>query len=290
MKFLMLKNSLLKKPLITNLALLLSCILISSCELGGPPRSQANSKQSARSLEGIGVDEKLGNTIDIGNLEFTDENGSKVKLSQYFDVKQPVILILGYYQCPKLCSLVLNGFSVSARSLEWSIGKEYKVLTITVNPKEGHELAKAKKHNYVKNYGRQSAKDGWHFLTGDEKNIKAIAQQIGFLYKYDPKIEQYAHAALLTFLTPQGKISRYLYGIDFKHNDLKIALLEAAEGTIGTVMEQLLLFCFHYNPDADSYSFTVFFMMQIAGALTLILLGGFLLKFWMKELRNKKSK
>lgn len=287
MKLLMLKSTPLKSKLLTNLLLTLLLLFSSSCELGGPPRSQANSKQSARSLEGVGVDEKLGSKVDIQNLEFTDENGKKVKLSDYFAVKQPVILILGYYECPKLCSLVFNGFSVSARSLEWSIGEEYKVLTVSVNPEEGPELALAKKNNYVNNYGRRSAKDGWHFLTGDEKNVKALADQVGFRYKYDPKIEQYAHAALLTFLTPEGKISRYLYGIDFKHNDLKLALLEAAQGTIGTVMEQLLLFCFHYNPDADSYSFTVFLMMQAAGALTLLLLGGFLLKFWVGQWRRK---
>lgn len=250
-----------------------------------------NSSETPKEFENVGIDERLGEQIDLKNLHFTDENGKKVTLSDYSALNKPVVYILGYYECPKLCSLVFNGFSLSARSLEWSIGEEFEVVTVSVNPKEGPELAKIKQKNYVNHYGRLSAKDGWHFLTGDQRNITALAEQIGFRYKYDPKIQQYAHAAVLIFVTPEGKISRYLYGIDFPHNDLKIALVEASEGTIGTVMEQLLLYCFHYDPDSGSYSFTIFFMMQMAGALTLLILALYLGRFWWKELRGKnKSK
>lgn len=264
--------------------------LLSSCFAEYTQSNSRNSSDTPKDFDEVGVDEKLGQRVAIDKLVFQNEKGKDVKLSSYFSVKKPVILILGYYECPKLCSLVFNGFSLSARSLEWTIGKEYNVLTVSVNPDEDHTLAAIKKRNYVNHYGRLKAGEGWHFLTGDEENIKALAHQVGFKYKYDPKIEQYAHAALLMFLTPEGKISRYLYGIDFTHNDLKLALLEASEGTIGTVMEQILLYCFHYDPDSQSYSFTIFFMMQLAGLLTLLILGGYLFRFWRGQMKTKPPK
>ena len=244
-----------------------------------------SSNKTPKEFEGVGLDEKLGNKLSINSLIFKNEEGKDVKLSSYFSPKKPVVLILGYYECPMLCSLVFNGFTITARSLQWSIGKEYEVVVVSVNSKEGPELAKAKKKNYVNQYGRLSAKNGWHFLTGDEKNIQKLANEVGFKYKWDPKIKQYAHTAVLTFLTPKGKISRYLYGISFKHNDLKLAIQEASNGTIGTVMERLLLFCFQYDPDSDSYSFTILILMEIAGAITMLLFGGYLFRFWRKEIK-----
>lgn len=278
-----LKNSKLTKLIASSFFFLLF-----SSFIGSQGTNSRNSSETPKDFEGVGLDEKLGAKIRINDLVFQNEKGEDVKLSQFFAPKKPVVLILGYYECPKLCSLVFNGFSLTARSLEWSIGEEYEVVTVSVNPKENHELAAIKQKNYVNHYGRISAKKGWHFLTGDERNVSTLADQIGFRYKYDPKIKQYAHAALLTFLTPKGKISRYLYGIDFTHNDLKLALLEASQGTIGTVMEQLLLYCFHYDPDSQSYSFTIFFMMKIAGLITLITLGAYLFVFWRKQIKNRR--
>ena len=276
----------------------LSCLAVlifffSSSFVGNPAASK-NSSDTPEQFKDVGVDEKLGKKIPIENLTFTNEEGKKVKFSSFFKDKKPVILIFAYYECPMLCTLVLNGFTVSAKNLAWSIGKEYEVVVVSINPKEKPEVAKAKKKNYLGQYGRLSAHEGWHFLTGDDKNIKDLAEAAGYKFKYDPKIKQYAHAALLTFLTPKGKISRYLYGIHFKHNDLKLAIQEAADGTIGTVMERLLLFCFQYNPDSDSYSFTVLYIMEIAGILTLLIFGGYLFRFWRREIklarRAKKKK
>ena len=258
--------------------------LLCSAYVGNRGSGNANSLTPPKGFEDVGVDEHLGDTIDLDGLLFVDEQGQEVKLRKYFTGKKPIILILGYYECPRLCSLVFNGFSLSAKSLEWSIGKEFDVINVSINPDEGHKLAKEKKNNYVNHYGRLSAKEGWHFLTAKENSSKKLAEQLGYKYKYDPKIDQYAHSAVIMTMTPKGKISRYLYGIDFKHNDLKLALLEAAEGTIGTTAEQLLLYCFHYDPDANSYSFTIVFLMKIAGFITLAALGFYLIRFWRKEL------
>ena len=284
-----LKSSKIFKAFLYILAFLSFSVFLFKSQTPSSTSSTRNSQDTPKEFEDVGIDEKLGDKVNINFLQFTDQNGEKVTLSKYFGPKKPIVLILGYYECPKLCSLVFNGFSLSARALEWTIGDEFEVVTVSVNPDEGPELAKIKQKNYVNHYGRMSAKEGWHFLTGDERNIKALSEQVGFKYKYDPKIEQYAHAAVLMFLTPTGKISRYLYGIDFSHNDLKLALVEASEGTIGTVMEQLLLYCFHYDPDSGSYSFTIFFLMQMAGAITLLILGSFLFKFWKKEFQKKKK-
>jgi protein SCO1/2 len=240
-------------------------------------------REIPRELKDIGIDEHLGDHLDL-DLVFVDEKGQKKKLSSYITGDKPTVLILGYYECPRLCGLVFNGFSLTAKSLQWSIGDEYNVITVSINPKETFDLAKQKQANYVKNYGRRSAQHGWHFLTGDQENITKLAEQVGYRYKYDKKIKQYAHAAALILLTPKGKISRYLYGIDFKHNDLKLGLLEASEGKTGTVAEQLLLFCFQYDPDAQGYSFTIIRLMKFFGLLTLIVLGAYLLIFWKRQI------
>lgn len=240
-------------------------------------------REIPRELKDIGIDEHLGDHLDL-DLVFVDEKGQKKKLSSYITGDKPTVLILGYYECPRLCGLVFNGFSLTAKSLQWSIGDEYNVITVSINPKETFDLAKQKQSNYVKNYGRRSAQHGWHFLTGNQENITKLAEQVGYRYKYDKKIKQYAHAAALILLTPKGKISRYLYGIDFKHNDLKLGLLEASEGKTGTVAEQLLLFCFQYDPDAQGYSFTIIKLMKFFGLLTLIVLGAYLLIFWKRQI------
>jgi len=266
-----------------KLLCLVSLFHVSTAFLGTPSNKKSSNK-TPKQFEDVGLDEKLGDMVSIDKLVFTDENGKKVKLSKFFSPKKPVVLIIGYYKCPMLCSLVFNGFTIAAKSLNWSIGIEYEVVNISVNPKESYEVAKAKKKNYVNQYGRLSAKKGWHFLTGDEENIKKLTSQVGFKYKYDKTIKQYAHTALLTFLSPKGKVSRYLYGISFKHNDLKLAIQEASDGTVGTTMEKFLLYCFQYDPDSDSYSFTVLLLMELGGVLTLLIFGGYLFRFWRKEI------
>ena len=263
--------------------LLVSCFVVAFVKA---PKSYSI-REIPRELKEVSVEEHLGDHVDL-RLKFTDEEGITRPLSDFITNDKPIVLILGYYECPRLCGLVFNGFNLTAKSLQWSIGDEYKVITVSIDPKEKSDLAKQKKENYVKNYGRLSARKGWSFLTGDQDSIKQLAAQVGYGYKYDKKIKQYAHAAVLILLTPSGKISRYLYGLDFKHNDLKLGLLEASQGKTGTVMEQLLLFCFQYDPDAQGYSFTIIKIMKYFGMLTLLILGAYLLVFWKKQFFRPK--
>ncbi len=235
-------------------------------------------------LDGVGIKENLGGQVSINTTPFTDEFGKQVTLSQYMTDK-PVVVILGYYECPKLCSLVFNGFTNAARSLAWSIGKEYDVIMVSIDPMETSRLALDKKWTYTKRYGRAGADKGWHFLTGEEANIRTLAQQIGFGYKYDPSIKQFAHPAVITLLTPKGVISRYLYGIDYQGKDLKGALSEASNGKIGTIVDRILLYCYQYNPETGRYSLVIMNLMKVMGALTVLTLALFLWIFWRKEFR-----
>ena len=237
-----------------------------------------------REFENVGIDEKLGSSVSIDKLQFTDEEGIKRNFSEYFNPEKPVILIPGYYRCPQLCSLIMNGFTNAARNLKWTIGEEFKTIFVSVDPRETSDLAKDKKENYLKHYGRMSARSGWHFLTGDKDNIEQLMNEVGYRYHYDKTTDQYAHTASLIVLTPEGKISRYLYGIDFKHKDLKLSLLEGSQGKIGTVMEQILLFCFRYDPDANSYSFTIMKILEGLSYLTVfILFFSYMFWFWRQQ-------
>ena len=230
-------------------------------------------------LEGVGIDEKLNQSVDL-NLEFIAENGYPVKLADYFHKGRPVILNLVYYTCPMLCNLVLNGQTASLKAIPWTPGEEFEVVTVSIDPTEHFGMAREKKAVYLSNYGRPAP--GWHFLVDKDQNVKKLADQVGFRYKFDPRQNQYAHAAAIMILTPEGKISRYLYGIKFSARDLRLALTEASEGKFG-VTDRLLLLCFHYDPQARSYVLFATNVMRGGGALVVLILGFVLWRLWRRE-------
>jgi protein SCO1/2 len=232
-------------------------------------------------LKQVGIDQKLDQSVPL-NLSFRDEYGQTVQLSQYFGQK-PVILTLVYYNCPMLCTQVLNGVESGLKELPMDIGKQFNVVTVSIDPSEGHVLAEVKQEMYVGMYGRPGAAQGWHFLTGDEPQIKQLANAVGFRYAYDPDTKQFAHASAIMILTPEGKISRYLYGIQFSSRDLRLGLDEASEGKIGSPVDAILLFCYHYDPHTGKYGLLISHVIQAGGAITLLVLGALVLVLFRGE-------
>jgi protein SCO1 len=222
-------------------------------------------------LKEVGIDQKLNDSVPL-DLTFRDENGQTVKLAQFFGAK-PVILSLVYYNCPMLCTQVLNGLERSLKDVPMDIGKQFNVVTVSIDPTERPVLASAKRALYAGLYGRPGAAEGWHFLTGDEPQIKQLANAVGFRYAYDPQSKQFAHASAIMMLTAQGKISRYLYGIQYSSRDLRLGLVDASEGKIGTPVDQILLFCYHYDPATGKYSLLISRIIKAAGIFTVLVIG-----------------
>ncbi len=235
------------------------------------------------------ITEKLGAQVDIQNLNFKNEEGQPVKLSQFFASGKPVVLTLVYYNCPGLCNFLLNGFTNSVRTLGWTIGKEFEVVTVSISPKEKSDIAKPKKANYLKEYGRLDADKGWHFLTGEEPQIQKLASEVGFGYFYDEKTKEYAHSAGIFVLTPTGKVSRVLYGIDYPNRDLKLSLLEASEGKIGTAFDRFLMFCYQYDPASRGYAFQAMRLVQVTSALMVLVLAVWIGRFWLSQRKLTRS-
>lgn len=225
-------------------------------------------------IEKVGIDQKLGGQVPL-NLEFRDEYGKTVHLADYFGSK-PVILNLVYYQCPMLCTFVLNGLEKALKPLSFSVGREFNVVTVSFNPKETPVLASEKKQTYMKLYSRPGAEDGWHFLTGREDAIRQLAQSVGFRYTYDTASGQYAHAGGVMVLTPQGKIAQYFYGIEYSSKDLRFAMIEASSAKIGTLVDQFLLLCFHYDPMTGKYGFWIMNILRLASLAAFGVLAGFI--------------
>ncbi|MGC1171182.1 MAG: SCO family protein [Candidatus Acidiferrales bacterium] len=232
-------------------------------------------------LKQVGIDQKLNQSVPL-NLTFRDEHGQTVQLGQYFG-QRPVILTLVYYNCPMLCTQVLNGVESGLKELPLDIGKQFNVVTVSIDPSEGHVLAEVKQEMYTGMYGRPGATEGWHFLTGDEPQIKQLADAVGFRYAYDPETKQFAHASAIMILTPDGKISRYLYGIQFPSRDLRLGLVEASEGKIGSPVDAILLFCYHYDPHTGKYGLLISHVIQAGGAITLLVLGALVLVLFRGE-------
>ncbi len=240
-------------------------------------------------LEGVGVTEHLNDQIPL-DLKFVDSNGKKVKLKQYFDGRRPVVLTLNYSNCPMLCSLQLNGLYDSLKRMDWDMGDKYEMITLCIDPLETPERARMTKQKYLKLYRRAGAAEGYHCLTGREENIKKAADAVGFHYKYSAKQRQYLHAAVTIILTPDGRVSRYLYGIEYDPQTLRLSLLEAADGKIGTTMDRFLLFCFHYDAESGRYGPAAFRLMQLGGGLTLVVLvGGFMLLRCREKGKHRKT-
>jgi protein SCO1 len=223
-------------------------------------------------LQEVGLDQRLNAQIPLG-LTFKDESGRTVKLGDYFG-KRPVILTLNYFECPMLCTEVLNGLTSALGTMNFSIGKEFEVVTVSFDPRDTPELAAAKKANYVARYKREGAAAGWHFLTGNEPEISMLTRAVGFRYAYNKAAAQYAHASGIMVLTPEGRLSHYFYGIEYGPRDLRLSLIEATDHKIGSPVDQLLLACFHYDPSTGRYSLAVMRAVRAAGLATLLMIGG----------------
>jgi len=232
-------------------------------------------------LKGVALNQKLNAQLPL-DLELKDETGHAVHLGDYFG-KKPVILTLVYYQCPMLCTYVLNGLVSSLRVLSFDVGKEFEIVTVSFDSRETASLAAAKKTHYLKEYNRPEAVNGWHFLTADQQAIDRLTRTVGFLYKYDPKQDQFAHASGIMVVTPQGRLARYFYGVEYPPRDLRLALVEASENKIGSLADQVLLFCFHYDPATGKYGAYALNLVRLGGIVTVLCLGFFIFRSRYKE-------
>jgi protein SCO1/2 len=229
-------------------------------------------------LENVGIEQHLDAQVPP-DLTFLDETGKTVKLGDYYGHK-PLILNLVYYNCTMLCGEALAGLSSAMRLIKFDVGNEFDVVTVSFDPRETPGMAAAKKKDYVARYGRPNAAAGWHFLTGQPESINALTKAVGFSYQYDAKTNQYAHATAIMVLTPQGRISRYFYGVDFPPKDLRMGLVEASQNKIGNAVDAVMLYCYHYNPETGKYGAMVANILRLAAAATILLLGGLLFILW----------
>jgi len=230
----------------------------------------------------ITIAQKLNTRIPL-DLMFRDETGKVVRLREYFSGKKPVVLDFVYYRCPMLCPIVLDGTTEALTNLKYDIGKEFDVITVSIDPRDKPEDAARMKEKYVKRYGRLGSASGWHFLTAHETAIQQLADAVGFQFVYDSKMDQFAHGAALFVLTPDGRTSRYFFGFEYKPRDLRLAIYEASEGKIGSVVEEVLLLCFHYDPKIGKYSRDALLFARAGGVTTMLALGGFIFVMIRKE-------
>jgi protein SCO1 len=224
-------------------------------------------------LKNVGIVQKMNAQVPV-DVPFVDETGKQVTLSQYLG--KPVILALVYYQCPSLCNLVLNGIVRTTKLLTMTAGSDFDVVAISFDPRETPEIAAAKKQTYVKQYGRAGAENGWHFLTGTEASSRMVADAVGFHYAFDSMTNQYAHASAIILLTPQGRVARYFYGVEYPARDLRLGLTEASSGQISSPVDQILLYCYHYDPATGKYGLVVMNLLRAGGILTILCLAGLL--------------
>jgi protein SCO1 len=268
----------------------LAALLMAACA-SVPAWSQAAPKvqpgdvvpnQKPSILDQVGIDQRLDQQVPL-NLVFNDETGQAVELQQYFGAK-PVILMLVYYQCPMLCTQVLNGFTGAMNGIvKFNIGREFNVVTVSIDPRDKAEDAAAAKKRYLQRYRRAGAAQGWHFLTGKKDQIDALAQAVGFRYAWDPEVQQFAHASGIMLLTPAGHVAQYYYGIEYAPRDIQLGLVEASKGKIGSVADQVLLYCFHYDPRQGRYGAAIFNILRLSALATILALGGFMLIMFRRD-------
>ncbi|MFN0123807.1 MAG: SCO family protein [Blastocatellia bacterium] len=242
-------------------------------------------KDLPEDIRGLQIDEKLNTNVDL-DLTFINEEGQTVTLRDYFSKGRPVVLNLVYYACPMLCGMVTKGVTNVLRDIPWTPGREFEVVTISFDPRETAPLAKAKKEAVLSDYGRPQAREGWHFLVDTNDNAKKLSDQVGFKYRWVEDNKQFAHGSVTFILTPEGKISRYLYGLSYQPRDMRLALTEASNGKVGSTIEQFLLYCYHYDPAARSYVPMARRIMKIGGVVIVSLIAMMLYLFWRRELRG----
>ncbi|TVR13597.1 MAG: SCO family protein [Balneolaceae bacterium] len=233
-------------------------------------------------LDEVGVDEKLGDTIPL-DLEFINSDGQVVRIGDLIEEGKPVLLNPLYYECPIICSLVLDSVFKVVKELTWTPGRDYTIISFSIDPEETPEQAAASKEQYLTDLNRPGAENGWHFLTGSKESIAALTDAVGFRFKYDERTGEYIHLASIMMLSPEGVITRYLYGASFREFDLRNALFESADGTIGSTLDRVLFYCFTYDPASQSYIPVAMNIMKLGGLATVIILGIFLGVFWRRE-------
>lgn len=238
-------------------------------------------------LAGVDVEERLEATLPLG-LAFKDEEGRDVTLADYFDGTLPVILTLNYSNCPMLCSLELNGLVEGLKKVAWSPGKQFRIVTISIDPEEQPAHAQKSKSRYMAKYARPGSEPGWRFLTGSEANIKAVTDAVGFRYAYNEKRKEYVHPAAVVLLSPNAKVARYLYGIEYDARTLRLSISEASEGKVGSSVDRFVLFCFHYDATEGRYAPVARNIMKVGGAVALVVFAAFLAALWLAEIRKRK--
>jgi protein SCO1/2 len=251
-----------------------------------PAREPASERPAA--LRDVGLDQKLNGQLPLDAM-FKDAQGRDVAIGDIFTSGRPVVLALVYFECPMLCTQVLNGLTGALETLSLDAGKDFDVIALSFDPREEPKLAKAKKIAYMGRYGRPGTEDGWHFLTGTQESIARVTDAVGFRYTFDENIGQFAHGALITVLTPEARISRYLYGIDYGGRDLRLALVEASDGAIATPVDRALLYCYHWDPTTGRYGFVAMSLVRGAGVLTLLGFGTFIVVSLRRERRAARA-
>jgi protein SCO1/2 len=245
---------------------------------------EGGTNQKLAIFDQVGIEQRLNQQVPL-DLTFTDEHGQQVKLGKYFGSK-PVILSLVYYQCPMLCSQVLSGLTGALNGIvRFNVGRDFEVVTVSFDPRDTAKDAAANKSSYVRRYRRQGAEQGWHFLTGSKEQIAALAGAVGFRYQWDPEIQQFAHASGIMLLTPDGRVAQYYYGIEYAPRDLQLGLIEASKGKIGNVVDQVLLYCYHYDPAKGKYGAAILNIMRMSALATVLLLGGFVIIMFRRDSR-----
>src|SRR4051812_16378939 len=273
----------------TSLAFVLALLIAGAAPAQFRPTADgAQALAPAKIVQTVKIDQNLGAQVPL-DLTFRDEQGQTVKLADIFAKGKPVIFSLVYYKCPGLCTMTLSGMSRSFKPLEFTPGKEFEVVTVSFDPTEGPPLAAEKKANYLKEYGRTDAAEGWHFWTGDKKNIDALCEAVGFHYAYDEQTRQYAHATALMLATPKGVLSRYFYGMEYSARDLRLGIVEASENKVGSLNDSVQLLCFKYDPHTGKYSFTILRILKIFGTVVMVALGSFLVLMFRRERRLSRA-
>jgi protein SCO1/2 len=255
--------------------------------VGDPLNMKGVDRPSA--LTGVTIEQKLNSQVPLDSA-FRDENGNAVRLGDYFHSGRPVVLALVYYDCPMLCTQILNGMVRAAKVMNFTPGKDYEVVALSFDARETPKQALAKKAIYMKDYGHPETAHGWHFLTGDEHAIKAVTDAVGFRYKWDVYTATFAHASAIYVLTPEGRLSRYFYGIEYSPKDMRLGLVEASKNKIGNAVDQVLLFCYHFDPGSAKYTFLALGMLRAAGAATVLMLGGFVFIMLRRDSRQKGNR
>lgn len=253
-----------------------------ACVAGSALFGQVQTGWRPALLRSVGIDQQMGAQVPI-DLPFNDESGQTVTLRQYLG--KPVILALVYYQCPSLCNMVLNGVLRSVKSLPMTAGDQYNIVAVSFDPRETSEMAAAKKTSYVKGYNRAGAEEGWHFLTGPEASSKSLADAVGFHFAYDSVNNQFAHGSAIMLLTPEGKVTRYFYGIDYPARDVRLGLVEASNRRIGSPIDAVMLYCYHYDPSNGKYGMVIMNALRLAGMATVGVLATFMLIMFYRDFK-----